>query len=61
MKKVDWEEISVLYKGLWIALNKDEKSVASSGKDAKKVFEEAQKKGVKVPILYKVPMFSTQT
>lgn len=58
MKSATWKNLSKNYKGLWVALKKDEETVVSSGKNAKKVYEEAQKKGVKLPILYKVPVTS---
>jgi len=55
MKQINWTDLSKNYKGLWVALKEDEKTVVSSGKNAKKVYDEAMKKGVEVPILYKVP------
>lgn len=55
MKQIDWKDLSKNYKGLWVALRQDEKTVLSSGKSAKKVYDQAKEKGVKVPILYKVP------
>lgn len=41
--------------GNWVALKPDTELVVSSGKDAKKVYQEAQKKGVEIPTLFKVP------
>ena len=55
MKQINWTDLSKNYKGLWVALKEDEKTVVSSGKNAKKVYDEALKKGVEIPILYKVP------
>lgn len=55
MKQINWTDLSKNYKGLWVALKEDEKTVVSSGKNAKKVYDEAMKKGVEIPILYKVP------
>ena len=52
---IDWAKIYKKYKGLWVALDKDEKRVVAYDKEAKKAFEKAQKKGVKVPILFKIP------
>lgn len=43
------------YGGKWVALKPNTESVISSGKDAKKVYEDAQKKGVRIPTLFKVP------
>ncbi len=51
----DFSGIYQQYKGLWVALTEKEDKVVSSGKDPKKVFNEAKKKGVKIPILFKVP------
>ncbi|MBI2103416.1 hypothetical protein HYT59_00260 [Candidatus Woesebacteria bacterium] len=53
-----WKDISNKYKGNWIALTSDEKDVVASGKVASKVYKEARDKGIKVPILYKVPTIS---
>lgn len=41
--------------GKWVALKPDTDQVLSSGKSAQGVYKEAQKKGVKVPTLFKVP------
>ncbi|OGM30141.1 hypothetical protein A2630_02900 [Candidatus Woesebacteria bacterium RIFCSPHIGHO2_01_FULL_44_10] len=58
MALINWTELSKKYKGLWVALKSDEKTVVASGKNAVKVYDEARKKGVKIPILYKVPTVS---
>lgn len=52
---IGWTKIYKKYKGLWVVLDKDEKRVVAFDKEAKKAFKKAQKKGVKVPILFKVP------
>ncbi|MDA2921648.1 DUF5678 domain-containing protein [Patescibacteria group bacterium AH-259-L07] len=52
---IDWTKIYKKYKGLWVALEDDEKTVVSSGKTAKEAWEKAQKKGYKMPILTKMP------
>lgn len=52
---VDWTEICEKYKGLWIGLKDDEKTVVASGKTVKEVVEKAEKKGYKKPILFRVP------
>ncbi|KKQ52513.1 hypothetical protein A2865_03635 [Candidatus Woesebacteria bacterium RIFCSPHIGHO2_01_FULL_39_17] len=41
--------------GKWVALKPDTEQVLSSGKDIKRVYKEAQKKGVDIPTLFKVP------
>lgn len=52
---IDWTHIYKKYKGLWVALKKDEVTVISSGKNAKTAWIKAQKKGFKEPILMNVP------
>lgn len=52
---VDLAKLIKKYRGNWIALKPNTKSVISSGKSAKKVYLTAQKKGVKIPTLFKVP------
>lgn len=52
---INWTKIYKKYKGLWVALDEKERKVVASDKEAKKAFEKAQKKGVKIPILFKVP------
>ena len=43
------------YKGLWVAMKKDQITVVASGKTAKEVLQEARKKGLLHPILFRVP------
>lgn len=52
---IDWTKIYKKYKGLWVALKDDEKTVVASGTTAKQVWQKAQKKGYKNPILFRVP------
>ena len=58
MKSVNWTNLFKKYSGLWVALKEDEKTVVSSGKNAKKVYDEALNKGLKIPIMFKVPLNS---
>ena len=58
MELTIWKDLTKKYKGLWVALKGDEKTIVASGKDAKKVYKEAKDKGIDVPILYKVPSIS---
>jgi len=53
---IDWTKIYKKYRGLWVALDEKEQKVVAFDKKAKKAFEKARKKGVKVPILFKVPI-----
>ncbi|HLA04208.1 MAG TPA: DUF5678 domain-containing protein [Patescibacteria group bacterium] len=55
MRTTNFKEIHKRYKGKWVALTSDERSVISSGKTAKEVYDQAHKKGFKEPILMKVP------
>ena len=52
---IDWTKIYKKYKGLWVALKSDEKTVIASGKTAKAVWDLAQKKGFTKPILTRMP------
>lgn len=54
MKSIDLTNVFEKYKGLWVALDKNH-NVVSVNKDIKKVYNEAKKKGYKVPSLFKVP------
>jgi hypothetical protein len=53
---IDWTQLFKKYKGLWVALAADEKTVVASSKSAKDAYEQARKKGVDVPIMLSVPM-----
>lgn len=52
---IDWTKIYQKYKGLWVALEEDEKTVLASGKTAKEAWQMAQKKGYLKPILTRMP------
>jgi hypothetical protein len=52
---IDWTKICEKYKGLWVGLKDDKKTVVASGKTVKEVMEKSQKKGFKEPILFRVP------
>lgn len=52
---IDWTRIYKKYKGLWVALKSDEKTVIASGKTAKEVWDKAHKKGFNKPILTRMP------
>ena len=57
MKAIDMTKIYRKYKGKWVALTSDEKSVISSGNTAKEVYDKAHKKGFEEPILMQVPKY----
>ena len=52
---IDWTKIYKKYKGRWVALKEDEKTVVASGRSAKEAWDKAQKIGYKKPILTKMP------
>jgi len=51
---IDWTQLFDKYKGQWVALKDDEKTVIASGKSAKEVWDKARQK-VPKPILMQVP------
>ena len=53
--EINWTQLYKKYKGLWVALKSDEKTVIASGKTAKEAWLNAQKKGFIKPILTRVP------
>ena len=52
---INWVNIYKKYKGLWVALKDDEKTVIASGKTAREVWEKAQNRGYTKPILTHMP------
>lgn len=59
MAIIDLTKIFLKYPGQWVALKQDEKTVIASSKNAKKAYKAAILKGVKRPVLLKVPTHST--
>lgn len=51
----DWTKIQKKYKGLWVALQKDEITVISAAKSLKEAILEAHKKGFGEPIMTRMP------
>lgn len=51
----NWTKIYKKYKGLWVALAKDEITVLSSAKSLKEASEKAYEKGFNDPIMMFVP------
>jgi len=43
------------FAGKWVALKPDTEKVVASGSNAQRVYKSAQKKGVAIPTLFKVP------
>jgi hypothetical protein len=52
---IDWTQIYEKYKGLWVALKDDEKTVVGSGKTAREAYDEAKLNGFEQPILTLMP------
>jgi len=52
---IDWTKIYTKYKGMWVALKNDEKTVVASGKTAKEALSSARNNGFHDPILHRVP------
>ncbi len=51
----DWTKIYQKYKGLWVALAKDEETVLAAGKTLKQTLEKARQKGHQHPIMTRMP------
>lgn len=54
MSVIDWTDLFKDYKGMWVALKDDEKTVIAHGEKASEVWAEA-KKIIPKPILMQVP------
>ncbi|MDP3741368.1 MAG: DUF5678 domain-containing protein [bacterium] len=52
---IDWTKNFKKYKGLWVAMKKDQITVVASGNTAKDVLEKAREIGISRPVLFKVP------
>ncbi|MEK7592430.1 MAG: DUF5678 domain-containing protein [Patescibacteria group bacterium] len=52
---INWTKIYKKYKGMWIALKRDEKTVIASADSAKAVYGRAIKNGFENPIISFVP------
>ncbi len=52
---INWNNIYKKYRGLWVALKEDEKTVIAAGKTAHEAWKQAQDKGFAKPILTKIP------
>ena len=51
----DWTDLYRQYRGQWVALKDDERTVVGSGKTAKLALQKAVAGGVAEPILTKLP------
>ncbi len=55
MSAIDWTPIYKKYKGLWVALLKDEKTVVGHGKTLKEARIKALQNGYAYPIFTRMP------
>ncbi len=55
MKARDWTHLFKRYRGKWVALKDDERTVAGSGSSLKAAKTAAEKDGVSNPILMRIP------
>ena len=58
MKPISRVEVQRKYPGKWVAFKKDLVTVAGVGRTPKEAAEKANKTGVKIPYLFKVPQES---
>lgn len=52
---LDWTQLYKKYRGKWVALLDDEKTVVGSGKTLKEALLKAQSKGHRYPIMSRMP------
>jgi len=52
---MNWTHLYKKYKGLWVALKDDHKTIITSGKTAKEALLKARKQGIQDPFLNYVP------
>lgn len=55
MSAINWTNLYKKYRGMWVALRKDEKTVLGSGKTAPEAFVNARKKSKEMPYLMRMP------
>ena len=56
MSAINWTKIYKKYKGLWVALKQDEKTVVGHGKTLKAAKDMAMKNGYNRPIFTRMPL-----
>lgn len=55
MAAIDWTENFNKYKGLWVAMKDDQKTVVASAETLRETREKAKEKGYSDPIFFRVP------
>lgn len=53
---INWTKLYSRYKGKWVALKSDERTVVASGKSASEALMKAKEKGYEKPILTRMPI-----
>ncbi len=51
----DWSKLYKKYKGMWVALSDDEKTVLGAGKTAKEAILKSKSRTNKTPFLTRIP------
>ena len=55
MASIDWTQQYERYKGLWVALEEDQKTVIAAGETLHEARQKAEEKGYGQPIFFHVP------
>ena len=55
MASIDWTKQYEKYKGLWVALEDDQKTVIVAGETLRETRQKAEQKGHEQPIFFHVP------
>lgn len=55
MRPLDRTRMAQKYRGKWVALKSDRKTVVASGKDVASVLRKAREKGVELPVITRMP------
>ena len=55
MKPIDMSPVIKKYRGYFVALSRDRKKVWGKGHTPEEAIEEAEKKGIKEPVITKIP------
>ncbi len=55
MTEADWKLLAKKYPNRWVALDEKTGKVVGAGKTPKIAYDQSQQKGVKVPLVTKIP------
>ena len=56
MTAIDWTKNFEKYKGLWVAMKEDQKTVVASGKTLREAKNKAEDNGYRNSIFFRVPL-----